>query len=291
MRVSPYPAMEVLSMEVDMEMLNMEVDMDNTRAWRKYQHTKRRIAPPLIGPPLYLPKWEGRGLPEWEWAKGHHRGALADPRSGGAKTQSREESEDCDIAPLYLPEGEGRGLPKWEWANGHYRGGQAGDNATSQSNKYKGDIYYRHYGHRDIKVFQFNNDNICYSDYRLKIRKNRVYFTDPMRSRRDPDEPRASAALRRLKPRVMQTERKRKPKKRGIRNPERKGDRRKKLAEQLKLRRKRNKEKPTTPCTDLGEPVQGNIFVFVSRTALSKRQQTSEQRRNWADNSEKWKAK
>jgi len=174
--------------------------------------------------------------------------------------QLREDSEDCDIVPDLLPKWEKAGLPKWEWANGHYRGDQAGDKASSQSNKFKDDIYYRHYGHRDIKVFQFSNDNICYSDYRLKIRKNWVYFTDPMRSRRDPDEPRASAALRRLKPRVMQTERKRKPKKRGIRNPERKGDRRKKLAEQLKLRRKRNKEKPTTPCTDLGEPVQGNIL-------------------------------
>ena len=81
-----------------------------------------------------------------------------------------------------------------------------------------------------------------------------------MRSRRDPDEPRALAALRRLKPGVMQTERKRKPKERAIRNLERKGDGRKKLAEQLKLRRERNKEKPTTPCTDLGEPVQGNIL-------------------------------
>ena len=99
-------------------------------------------------------------------------------------------------------------------------------------------IYYRHYGYRYIKVFQFNNNNICYNDYRIKIRKSWVYSTDPMRSRRDPDEPRAVAALRRLKPRVTQVEHKRKPKKRGIRNPDRNKDRKNKFAEQLKLRRK-----------------------------------------------------
>jgi len=105
----------------------------------------------------------------------------------------------------------------------------------------KNQSYHKKQGHTDIRGFSFDNkDELHYSMYRIYNKQVRTYpiTMDLVRSRRDPDVPRAYAQ-RRLKPGVNNESHPHKPSKRGFRNIDRIISRKKEFAEKLKKQKEK----------------------------------------------------